>query len=119
MSEAKHTGPTFESIEDVLDSPNSALQLIGELWADRDALLVALKKIWEVASGESQVSIDDTAGMEWISDYASTVWDEATEQHKGASDYGYYTVPLTPELEEELRNTPQAIRIRNAQKGGE
>lgn len=43
MSEAKHTALTFESIEDVLDSPNSALQLIGELQADRDALLKALE----------------------------------------------------------------------------
>jgi hypothetical protein len=35
----------------------------------------AINKIWEVASGESQVAMDDTAGMEWISDYTSSLWD--------------------------------------------
>jgi hypothetical protein len=39
----------------------------------------ALNKIWEVASGESQVAMDDTAGMEWISDYASSLWDDDGE----------------------------------------
>jgi hypothetical protein len=42
----------------------------------------ALNKIWEVASGESQVAMDDTAGMEWVSDYASTVWDELEEANE-------------------------------------
>ena len=35
----------------------------------------ALNKVWEVASGESQVAMDDTQGMEWISDYTSSLWD--------------------------------------------
>jgi hypothetical protein len=39
----------------------------------------ALKQVWAVASGELQVAMDDTAGMEYLSDYVSTVWSEVEE----------------------------------------
>jgi hypothetical protein len=60
----------------------SIAKLIEELSTaeqENAKLREALNKIWEVASGESQVAMDDTAGMEWVSDYASTVWDELEE----------------------------------------
>ena len=33
----------------------------------------ALDEVWEVASGEKQVAMDDTQGMEWITDYLSAL----------------------------------------------
>lgn len=45
----------------------------------RDALekaLSALDRVWEVASGECQVAMDDTQGMEYIADYVSSVFDD-------------------------------------------
>lgn len=48
-------------------------------------LKFALNRVWEVASGESQVAMDDTAGMEYLSDYVSSVWDEIHEGQKLAS----------------------------------
>ena len=52
------------------------IERIGRVEAENAKLKEALTKIWEVASGESQVAMDDTAGMEWISDYASSLWDD-------------------------------------------
>ena len=51
-------------------------ETIERMLAENASLKEALTKIWEVASGESQVAMDDTAGMEWISDYASSLWDD-------------------------------------------
>lgn len=36
-------------------------------------LLDAVTKVWKVASGETQVAMDDTQGMEWIADYLSSL----------------------------------------------
>ena len=40
------------------------------------ALRAAMAEVWAVASGEKQVAMDDTQGMEWISDYVSSVYGE-------------------------------------------
>ena len=46
---------------------------VEELEAENLRLNAALSEIWAVASGEKQFAMDDTAGMEWITDYVSSI----------------------------------------------
>ena len=66
---------------------------LAEKYLDLEIENAVLKKhlnhVWEVASGDSQVAMDDTQGMEYLSDYVSAIeamQDYPQEAQKGASN---------------------------------